>query len=168
MAETDPITQVHDALWSLLEAHTPFTDTVRNSNRIKFTGASRSPDKDTHSSGDYPEVRIIPVGSSPHIQRTSSSSTLVKSFAIQVSSGDQRANILYDLEWEIYRAMAQWAPTLQALTWKDKTFVRLTRPTTVVTTMATTDMVQWADVWSCEIEMVFCTTDLEYEASLEG
>jgi hypothetical protein len=34
--------------------------------------------------------------------------------------------------------------------------------------MATTDMVQWADVWSCEIEMVFCTTDLEYEASLEG
>lgn len=162
----DPITQVYYALWELLEAHAPLTAMVKVGNRIKFSGDNRDPMKDEVSSADFPELRVIPVASEPHPQRTSSGSSILKRFRIVVSTGDQRVDVgLFALEWEVYRALSQWAETLMALTWNDKTYVRLARPTTVEDGQTRTDLDRgvkgWSALWQCEVTMWFATADLK-------
>lgn len=166
MAEQDPITKVHDALWVLLELHTPFTALVAEENRIKGTALS-SPHRRTMNVEDLPDVRIVPVQTIPHLQRTSSSSTLLKRFEVQVRSGSKIVENLYELEWEIYRALATWAGTLQDLTWNSKKYVTVCRPTVINDSFDSTQktgFVGWQCVWTCEIDMVFTTSDLEYVA----
>ena len=143
---TNPITQVHDALWTLLEANGNFTASVEASNRIEFTGGVRNPRKDTHASSDFPEVRIVPLSTETHLQRTSNGSSLVKTFAIQVLVGDQQADTIYDLEWEIYRALEPWQATLGVLTWNSKKYVKLCRPLTVSTELGVDKQVGWIGV----------------------
>ena len=43
---TDPLTLVYDEVWAYLETKSAFTTLVRASNRIKFSGGSRTPQKD--------------------------------------------------------------------------------------------------------------------------
>lgn len=161
---TNPLTLVHEALWKLLESHRPFAKLVVEGNRIKYTAES-SPFKRDSSVADLPEVRLVPVQTTPHLQRTSNSSSLLKRFEVQVKTGSQFvAEKLYPLEWEIYRALARWAPVLMALTWEKKTFVKLCRPTQVTETHESspkTGPLGWGCIWACEVEMWFETSDLE-------
>lgn len=162
--EKDPITKLHEALWTLLEAHTPFTALVAESNRIKYT-SSTGPYKQNLVVADMPEVRIVPVSTTPHLQRTSNGSSLVKRFEVQVKVGSIYVANLYELEWEIYRALATWATTLQALKWNDKVFVKLCRPTSISEDRDTSPKggsIGWSCVWACEAEMWFDTADLKY------
>jgi len=162
----DPITQVYYALWSLLEAHEPLAQLVKVGNRIKFSGATRDPVKAEVSDADLPELRIVPVSSTPHLQRTSNASSILKRLRIEVSTGDQRVDAgLFAMEWEIYRALSTWAATLTALTWNSKKYVRLARPVTVQDGTAQADLERgirgWAAVWECEVEMWFDTADMQ-------
>lgn len=165
MSEQDPATQVYNALWDMLEAHKGFTDLVRVGNRIKMSGRKRRPIKDEVSEADLPEVRIIPAGGEPHVQRTSNGSSLVKRFAIQVSTGEEVVDVkLFPVEWEIYRAMSKWAVTLQALKWNGRSFVNLARPLEITEGVSDSDLnrgiVGWSTVWMCEVIMWFTTADL--------
>lgn len=167
MAETkDPFTLVYDALWELLEAHEGFTDLVRLRNRVKFSGADRSPIKETISPADVPEVRLVCVGGTPHIQRTSGSSSCTKVFEVQLASGDQRYDeSLFPVEWEIYKALSKWQITLQGLLWRGKPFVKLVRPVGSSIGVSVLDMSRgiggWTSVWAVEAEMWFTTAELQ-------
>lgn len=162
----DPITQVYYALWELLEAHVPLAAMVRVGNRIKFSGANRDPMKDEVSGADFPEIRVLPVSSEPHLQRTSNGSSIVKRFRVVAATGDQRVDAgLFPLEWEIYRALSSWATVLMSLRWKDKPYVRLAKPISVEDGISRTDMERgikgWASIWEVEVSMWFSTTDLQ-------
>lgn len=60
MAATDYSSTVYARLWALLEGHTPFTDSVAEGNRIKFTADEADPTKGTWNDADFPECTIFP------------------------------------------------------------------------------------------------------------
>lgn len=161
----NPIRLVYAAIWDMLEAKTEFTNLVTAANRIKYTNTTgnRAPDKDVATSVG-PQVRVLAVGLNPHLFRTSTQSSLIVRWEIQIASGDQRFAIDFDLSWAIYRAMTGWATHIQALTWKGEKFANLHRPMEVETELgdpqADRGIKGWSSVWVGEVRMWFSTTQL--------
>lgn len=167
MADT-PFELVHDALWNMLEAHTRFTALVPAGNRVKLTVTRGQQSKPRTNTADYPEVRIIPVGGTPHLQRTSSSSTIEKRWEIQVASGENHVAVMFELEWEIYRALAKWATHLASLKWPVVTgevFIVHSRVSGFQEGIRDGDfergLSHWTSVWACNTLMVFQTSVLQ-------
>ncbi len=163
--EKDPITKVFDAFWVMLNSHQPFCNLVKAGNQITFMGKDAAPIKGEISDGDLPEVRILPTSAEVQIQRTSNSSTIIMTWEIGVSTGDQRIDcLLFPLTWEIYRALKDWRIELDALTWNSKKYVKLVRPLTVAFGVSQTDLNRgikgWSGLWSGETQMWFDTSDL--------
>ena len=122
MADKDPFTQVLEALWSLLEQHEPFADLVKPGNRVKFHEDPRL--KQQARAADTPEVRIVAGEVSPHLFRTSTSSTIERTFRIEVSTNDLRITAAaFPVEWAILVAVAGAKDALEGLA-----FVRQVRP----------------------------------------
>ena len=166
-SETDPISKAHDALWELLEGSGDFTNLVAKGNRVKFAGNSRAPMKEQAITADYPQVRIVAVSSEPHSNRTSNGSSLKKRFAVQILTGDQRlTEVLFPLEWIIYRTMSKGISTLNTLMWRNHAFIKNVKPIAVADQLfmdgeLRPTILGWTSVWQVEIEMWFTTADLE-------
>lgn len=171
--EQDPFTQVYHALWRMLEAHKGFTGLVRIGNRIKLSGSRPDPTKQLPAAADLPEVRVIPAGGAPHIQRTSDSGSVVKRFEIQLNTGQVRVDqegtdslgaAIFPIEWELLRAMHGWQRVLGVLTWNGKTFVKLMRPGKIEERLHESGdkhgLRGWSAIWACDVEMWFTTVDL--------
>lgn len=161
----DPISQVYTALWSMVEAHTPLASMVKTKNRIKYNGDNRDPEKREILDADMPEIRIISSTSNPTIGRTSNGTSVVKHFKVQISTGDQRVDAgLFAIEWELYRAFANWANTMKNLTWNSKTYILKAVPTAVQDGMSNNELQRgirgWISIWECEVEMWFTTADM--------
>lgn len=155
----DPLTIVYNALWDLLEDDADFTSLVSVNNRIKFVD-DESPMKNQAITADYPEVRIVSVGTRPHLLRTSSGSSMVKQFAIQVLTGDQRLDAkLFPLEWTIYKVMNRGIPALLELTYDGRKFIKNLKATTVSDSFMYAQLNPhikgWTSIWSCEVEIWF-------------
>lgn len=159
MGRVNPIRQVYDTLWTLLERHNGWSNLVRIGNRINYTDG-KMPSKDKITSSDLPEVGIVPVGSTPHFDAASNLMLLVKRFALIVTTGERNIGCLVDVEFEAYRAMANWHSALRALTWKDFRFCTKSVPTDVADTLIDRDrgIFGWVSVWGCEVYMAFPTT----------
>jgi hypothetical protein len=162
---SDPISQVYDALWALLEDSRELCSMVDVGNRKKYSGEG-TPEKEQVATADFPEIRIVPVATTPHTQRTSSTSTMLVKFRIEVASGDQRIDAgLFPIEWEIYRAMARWASVVTSLEWNEKAYVITAKATSVQDGLAPANLMRgilgWVALWECEVELFFTTADLQ-------
>lgn len=168
---TDPFSAVYEELWSLLEDSEEFGRRVAEGNRIKYIkdgDNTRDPEKDQMSTADFPEVRLVPAGIFPHLQRTSNSSSIVARYAIEIRSGDKRLNEAhFPVIWAVYRAMAPWAARLRELTWNDgDVFINLARPVgDVIEDMERGGDVSrgiegWFAIWTVEVSMWFQTSAL--------
>lgn len=164
MPVTNPIRLLYAALWEILEGQADFAAAVAEGNRIKYTEAARAPDKDTLSTADHPQVRILAKGFRPHLHRTSSGSSLAVLWSIEVSSGDQRFRTLFDVEWSIYRAMENWQTHVTAVLWNEKELVKSCRPVAVKTELGDPEVDRgnrgWSAVWAGETELWITTGDL--------
>ena len=165
MASTNPFVMIHEALWSLLEANSDFTSLVKPGNRIKFTNDNvRDPEK-VGLTGSYPKVRIETQGGASRFYRTSNGTSIVKRYVIQVASGDKRLSKCLDVEWAIFRALADWITTMEALTWGGNSFVKRCDPLGIEETLDNQALNQgargWSAVWAGEIEMWFSTEALK-------
>lgn len=164
MPVTNPIRLVYLALWKILEGQPDFAAAVPECNRIKYTGDARAPEKDTLSSADYPQVRIVAKGLRPHLHRTSSGSSLAILWVIEVSSGDQRFRSLFDVEWTIYRAMEDWETHVKAVLWNGLELVKSCRPVAVKTELGDPKVDRgnrgWSALWAGETELWVTTGDL--------
>jgi len=169
MSDRDPLTQVYDALWTLLEKSETLRTACKIGNRIAYNHEDRDAIKDSRLTDDLPEMRVVPLTLAPHIQRTSNSSWLTKRFAIQVATGNldigHPVEGLFVIEFAVYRALSNWVGVLQQLKWKDKPFVHLARPTEASSPALLQDdstiVRGWTTIWQCEIQMVFATADLQ-------
>ncbi len=163
--EDNPIQKVYTALWEMLDDSTRLKEMVKPGNQIKFTGSHAW--KDQVAAADLPEMQLVPTVTTPHLQRTSNGSSMLERFAVRIATGDQRLDkVLFEIRWEVYRAMADWSTRLTALTWKSNTFVRLVRPVTITEALIDNTADRglggtWFQVWSGECEMWFTTTDLQ-------
>lgn len=162
-SEVNPLTQVYEALWEMLEGHQGFIDLVAEKNEIKMLNSS--PLKDQVSTADLPEVRIIPAGGSTHINNSTNSTKLIRRFSIQVATGDRDISTsLYPVEFEIIRALHGWTNILMELEWSGCKFVKRCVQLDTVEGSAAYDLNRgikgWSCVWSCEVEMWFNNQDL--------
>ena len=104
----DPFSQVHDALWDALDNFKPFTDLVREGNRVKLNTRDANPVKQTRSTVDAPEVRIEASGLVVNLFATSTSSFIDQLYSIEIQTDDLRMNNkLFPVQWAIIRAIAQ-------------------------------------------------------------
>jgi hypothetical protein len=164
MANDNPLRQIHNALWAMLEASSDFCSFVAPENRIKFNGDALPADTPQISTGSTPEVRVLHVGLEPHLQRTSDRSSVVARWEIQIHSGDDRLLTDLDIEWAILRALVDWQTHLQALAWQGQPFVEVCRPVTAeaanTNRKGNRGIKAWRAVWAGEIRMWFRTSDL--------
>jgi hypothetical protein len=176
-AEKDPLSQVYDGMWAMLRAHQGFNDLVRVGNQINFSGDARNPLKAEITDTDLPEVRIIPAAANEsHLQVTSNTGHLTQRFEVQVSTGDQRVDTkdeaginsaVYPVVWEILRAMSGWSAVLRALTWGERTFVTLAKPTALSIAVDQSDLnrgiIGWSAKWTYEVQLHFPTSAIQPE-----
>ena len=114
---------VYDALWDVLERHAGFARLFRVANRIKLTGDNRAPFKDTVQAGDLPEARLVPRPFVANMNASSSDTSVVMEFELQISTGDQRLGdgqggpLLFQVEFETLRAFIAWSEVLDTLRW---------------------------------------------------
>lgn len=166
MAADNPLRQIHAAMWTMLEANSGFTDLVKSS--IKYTTTNRAPEKDEVSPSELPEVRIVATGLSPtvapQLQFTSCSFFLTAKWEVQIASGDQRFETLFDVEWEVWRSLADWETHLKNLTWNSHKFVLLCRPLAIDTSLDDEKLNRgirgWRSIWAGETQMYFKADDL--------
>ena len=151
---SEPLTQVYEALWSLLNASSEFSRLVKLQNRIAFTAA------------DLPEVRLIPTELTLHQGRTSSSTSVELTFELQVATGDQRLDVeLFPLAWAIIKATSNWQATMAALTWQSVAFVVQTLLSEAQIGVSQADLNRgikgWSSIWKWTALTWFTTTDLQ-------
>ncbi len=149
----------------MLEDYSAFTAGVAAGNRVKFTSADRAPAKDEVSSADLPEVRLVPTVGTPHTERTSNSSSVVKRWEVQVSTGDQRLDVAaFPLEWEVLRAMHDWRTRLVTLEWAGKKYVKRCQCVESSVGVSNSDLDRgirgWSTIMVLEVEMWFGHDDL--------
>lgn len=165
----NPLVMVFDAFWEMLEAHDGFTSLVPAGSRVKFNKAiDRDPSKDQMLPADFPEVRVVPTGLTPHLERTSTSSSVLMKLEIQISTGDRRVQkFLYPVTWAIYRALLGWKDKLAKVEYLGQKLVKLCKPTEVAEGVSNADLNRgiagWSAIWSGEVELWFVTEKIRPE-----
>jgi len=166
MATTNPIRLVHEKIWAMLRANSDLlgaTGLVTAPNQVDYTVSTRVPPRDVVTEGKTPEMEVVASSMRPHLQETSSGSSLVVRWEIRVTSGSELFANLMDIEWETYRAMEDWETHFSVLTWAEKRFVTLCRPLASRDTLGTPmsrGIRGWVCVWACETQLDFTTSDI--------
>lgn len=166
--DKDPFTQVHEALWSMIENWDALAEMVKVGNRVKMTGTARDPLKEQVSTDDVPELRIVPVNGSMGLDVTNEEYGIKQDWEIQVSTGDQRVDaMLFPIQWEIMRALATWPDVLNALKWNNKEFILNMEVSRVSAGVSDRDLNRGIKGWSllltCSVSMYFAADDMSTE-----
>lgn len=134
MPEKDPLTQVYEGVWELLEASSEFTALVPAQNRIKYVDgpdddpAFRFPAQASRQATERPQVVVEPRAGATSMFSTSDGTSVYESLQIWVLTGDQRLCYnqggvwqgLFPVQWSILRALMSWEATLELLTWNGR------------------------------------------------
>ncbi|HQU42142.1 MAG TPA: hypothetical protein PK867_04995 [Pirellulales bacterium] len=163
--DLDPLTQVHAALWSLLESDAAWAALVKAKNRIKFAGKGVAPRKDEQLDADRPEVQIRAKSVMPALNADSTNTKVIAQFEVQIATSEQGLDAsLFPVLWETIRALHKYRTVLMPLTWAGQTFVRRVQATSgdigVGRGDADRGMLWWSVLWGCEIEMWFSAVNL--------
>jgi hypothetical protein len=163
----NPFSLVLGTLWDLVMGSTYLQSIVPLRNRLSFNGIDTS-GKDQVSTADFPEVRIVPVGGSASLMRSSSSSTTSFRFAIQVRTAEIDVNVMTSIRWAVFSALSAWPSLARKLRWNGQTFitnvgdVQIQDDLTKVSPASVGDaLVGWATLWTGECSMTFTTQQLQ-------
>lgn len=135
MATGNPIWDVHDGLWDLLEdtgnashliaGSKHFTNLVSDNHwqRIKFTSPThRNPLTEVESSTDLPKVAIFHARGRPKDRPASNASRLIIQWEILVRTGDQRFDDLMDIEWAVFCQLMNWDSLKTSVVWNSTVY----------------------------------------------
>ena len=161
----DPFTMIHQALWDLVRANERLMDLIRSGNQVDYAGDSRSPEKDTMISADLPELRLVPLGGTAHLRRTTHSTSITRRFAFQLHSGSQQVDkMLFPIEWELLCSLTEWTTYLGQLLWDGEKFAIRMSVVDITEEMLRPNLPSgdsrlkgWLTVWVGEIECFFNT-----------
>ena len=168
MAYTQPLRQVADAFWTMLEADATFAAAVPAANRIKYGSTSRAPDvRRSPLPGSAPQVRIFPVKYTlANLDATSNATFLNIVWSIQVETPDKSLWTLLDVGFRILNACAKWRSYFSTFTYASgKTVeVNLVDVLNVEQALGTEpdqDITGWREVWQVETRLIFKASDLK-------
>jgi len=154
----NPYRQVYDALWDMLERHKGWSGLVKPGNRVKYLDKV-IPKLDEIASADLPTLIIIPVGSGPSLHHDSSAAVLVKRFSIFVATGDRSVGSLFDIEFQAFRAMADFRSIKSDLEWRGHAFCTHMNLTEISDSeIEDRGLLGWTSIWACEAHMNFPLT----------
>lgn len=85
----DPLTQVYNHIWTLLEANAPWAAAVRTRNRIKLTAMQAEPVFQQVSDADCPRSVLVPAGGSVAMPASSSSHVINQQYDLTIVSSKQ-------------------------------------------------------------------------------
>jgi len=106
--EGDPMTEVLDALWELLESQPEITALVSTGNRIKLTDRTKKsdPEKDKYSTSDLPEITIEPGGGNMNVAATNTGARIVQRYEVGLVTGELRLHkVFFPLKWAVFKAL---------------------------------------------------------------
>jgi hypothetical protein len=160
-----PFVLVYNALWRMAERNGKLMKLVRPLNRIKYENIGEP--KFNIEDGDLPELSLTSRGVNSNIMNSSSTSSVVRQYGWEITTGEYQMNLYNAICWELYRAMIDWDVTLCALEWpKDSDWHFIIKANTISAEEGTfmRDMNRgisgWAGIWIAEVEMHFNTSDL--------
>lgn len=157
-ADKDPLSQVHAALWAMLEADPEWCALVAAGNRIKFSGPGASPRKDVERESDSPSVRIVASQVSLRLNVNSSQSEIAARFEVQVGSAEQGFDAsLFPVLWQTFRALHGYREAIMALAWSgQRPVVNVqSQPAAIGVSQLDSDrgLLWWSAVFACEVTM---------------
>lgn len=165
VVEVNPITQVHRALWTILELRADLKALVVPGARFKLTNVFRAiARKSAARQGVLPSLRLSRSAARSIPYRTSSHSSLRIQWKLEIATGDMVDDNLALVEWMVFRAMHDWQTTLNALTWKSKAFVVGMRLLGGRQTDSDENANQgkrgWSAIWTAQTDLWFPPADL--------
>lgn len=168
MAELDPFSQVHNALWDMIERNSELQSMLSESNKIKYDVETSQ--KDQISDADLPELVLLSNGMGAGDEDNSSQRTLKRVYTWGIATGDFRINESYNkLCFELYRAMIDAEIVLCPLTWKGNTFINdfriLKANEGLLMRQLERGIRGWSGLWDCQVHFSFCLNDLRLEVS---
>lgn len=160
----NPLLQIHETFWDMLEDSSHFTNLVLPGNRVKYH--ENPNEKDVLSSpADTPQVTVTPVRSDWNAVRDSSGSGVNIVWSISVATGERKVKDLLDVQWAIIRALANWQDRMTNLTWEGVDYVKNCQA--VATEHDINNKINnrgtrgWSDVWTGETLCWFSSFDLQ-------
>lgn len=164
----NPFTQVHNALWTMVERNPEIEKLVKVGNRIQL-----NKDNDYKlqiAQNDTPELLLLPMGGVGNIRCSSSTTEFIRKYTWVITSGRLAISPIYDpLSWELFRSLVDWdlEGTLMGLRWPEEaTCSFVMRATAIeVTEGLQRDMEErgingWTGIWSVDVQMRFSTADM--------
>ena len=126
----DPLTEIGDAFWTMLEAYAAFDSLVPSGNRLKYSSGDYDPSEHSTGIADFPRVAVMYWGLTHHmgetvpiLQNTSSSNLMMTLWSIETQTRPKRINEKGNLDIIILRACMNWPTYFANLTWEGYTFV---------------------------------------------
>lgn len=119
MSLMDPITEVENLIWEVLEANPQWVELVKPGNRIKLTDGRANPMLDRRMDADLPAAFLRHAPFRFNVQRGSGTATIEANFIVEIQTGDQRTGSTANdaivginrLLWQTFRAFETWATT---------------------------------------------------------
>lgn len=93
---SDPFTQVYDAMVAEFKAENL---------KIIDWNSSRDPEPISPTDAELPELQLRPAGMTGEIGNSSCGSIINRSYQLLINSGDQRAAVLFGVEWRILKVL---------------------------------------------------------------
>lgn len=164
--EVNPITQVHRALWTILELRADLKALVVPGARIKLTDVFRIiARKSAARRGVLPSLRLSRYSARAVFDDTSSDSKLLVRWKFEIATGDMVDDDLALTEFLVFRALQNWKTTLRALNWKSKQFVvglrLLDGQETDRDAGANQGKRGWSAIWTAETHLRFTPANLK-------
>lgn len=167
MAAGIPFWDIHNGIWTMLEAWAPWEALVKERNRLKHIETAKDAIKyrETVTPDTVPEVAVIQ-GTMLYGDRIASNdSAAVLIWHILVTTGDERFDSFFDIQWHTFRACLRWDTYLHdALTWNGSTYVtncELEKSDVALQDLRLAgydlhrDKPGWAAIWTCQTECEF-------------
>lgn len=111
----DPFTQVYRWILDQIRANSNVTAIVSTKNILDFTeGDGGRYDRLELSPGDFPAIRLVPLGGGINLHQTSTSSQIEQNYELQVATGtneladiNEHSYLYFPLKWELFKVFYQ-------------------------------------------------------------
>ncbi len=169
MAADNPWRQVQLGIWALLDASAALATLLgaRPGNKILFLDGGQQPQKREYQEGDFPQVKITPgaiTEDKTKLSATSSTAEVFINWDIEVTTGSQKIEQIFEIQFEILRALKPWKTYFDALTWNGKRFVYFSEPFGTKYLLGNhiknKQIESWSTTWTGQTKTYFTRSDL--------
>lgn len=134
MATGNPLWDIHDKIWDMLEDTScagdllanslHFTQLVAANKRKKMTSTVWDFVKDRQTGADFPSVAVVQTGVKAGDRSHGCNATALDvTVEVWVATGQEPAERFWDVQWAIFRQWMNWEAHLAQDTWAGNTYV---------------------------------------------